>query len=494
MTFESTNEALLASATDVTATWNSTAFSPGGDVGLVARDTIALVARDNASTRERLWQLVSVDAPLGDVLDELSRVGISRLPDFALAQSEGELVRLVARGRMTVEITGTDGSTRSLDPSNVRTWLEEAVADVASVELSLPVASGADADQAAAGLNAEGGFFVLAGSVPASSLTREFDAGRPVPAARAASDTAESEPGRIESATTVPDAGSATADGGDVGSDDAIGMNAAAHGGHDDVRADRSAGADSANSRAGTDQADDSANARAGADRADEADEADQADQAEGAGQDPSASDIGLDAGVDGEVDRDRGGDDAEAADPSEPDIGLNAGLVGDADPEPGGADDGATDPSDSDIGLNAAVDGDAVREVGGVDEAAASGDGDGRPTVHAVLAFANGERIPVDRTVLVGRNPKIAGVVDTELPRIMKYEGKGLSRTHAEIRVEDGQLVLEDLDSTNGTEVEAPGAERETLDPATPVVITIGTSIIFGDQLICDVEAPTPS
>ncbi len=111
---------------------------------------------------------------------------------------------------------------------------------------------------------------------------------------------------------------------------------------------------------------------------------------------------------------------------------------------------------------------------------------------MHAILAFGNGERVPVDRNVLIGRNPKITGQVD-ELPRILKYDGpgQGLSRTHAEIRIEGGQLVVEDLQSTNGTEVQLPGSKRERIASGRAVAIVYGSVIVFGDELVCDVEAP---
>ncbi len=112
-------------------------------------------------------------------------------------------------------------------------------------------------------------------------------------------------------------------------------------------------------------------------------------------------------------------------------------------------------------------------------------------PTIHGVLAFSNGERINVDRSVLIGRNPKVAGAVEGGLPHIMKFDGpgQGLSRTHAEVRVEHGEMLLEDLQSTNGTEVQLPGQQRRRLRGGEPVVVVPGTLIDFGDELHCTVE-----
>jgi pSer/pThr/pTyr-binding forkhead associated (FHA) protein len=110
---------------------------------------------------------------------------------------------------------------------------------------------------------------------------------------------------------------------------------------------------------------------------------------------------------------------------------------------------------------------------------------------VHGILAFSNGERINVDRSVLIGRNPKVAGAIEGGLPHIMKFEGpgQGLSRTHAEVRIEGGEMLLEDLQSTNGTEVQLPGQPRRRVRSGEPVVVVPGTLIDFGDELHCTVE-----
>ena len=107
-------------------------------------------------------------------------------------------------------------------------------------------------------------------------------------------------------------------------------------------------------------------------------------------------------------------------------------------------------------------------------------------PVVVAVLAFDTGERVPVDRAVLIGRNPKITGTVTADLPRIMKYDGPGhgLSRTHAEVRLVGADLVVEDLNSTNGTELEFGDGGRETVSPGRPVVIGVGSVVVLGDEL----------
>ena len=110
-----------------------------------------------------------------------------------------------------------------------------------------------------------------------------------------------------------------------------------------------------------------------------------------------------------------------------------------------------------------------------------------------ATLTFSNGVRLAADGPVLVGRNPKVAEMIDGELPRIVRFEGMtgGLSRTHAAIRVVGVDVVVEDLNSTNGTDVELPGQLPERLPGGMPMVVSIGTELLFGEELRCVVEPP---
>ena len=150
-------------STGASLSWGTTSFDPGSDVALVARNTVGLIERNNPSTRARLWGLVSDDAPLDDILDELSSTGLKALPDFGLAQVEGTAIRIVARGRAKISALLDSGTTYEIDASGVRTWIEELVEDVAAITMTLPLLDG---EAPAAGGEA---FAVLAGSVPASS-------------------------------------------------------------------------------------------------------------------------------------------------------------------------------------------------------------------------------------------------------------------------------------------------------------------------------------
>src|SRR4051812_3268352 len=79
-----------------------------------------------------------------------------------------------------------------------------------------------------------------------------------------------------------------------------------------------------------------------------------------------------------------------------------------------------------------------------------------------------DGTRIPVtDDPVTIGRLPE-CDVVLTD---------PNVSRRHAEIRRQDGQIVVVDLDSTNGTRVNGTGVRQQPL--ADGDVITVGTATL---------------
>jgi resuscitation-promoting factor RpfA len=466
-----------------TAAWGTTSFVPGNDVGLVARHTVGLIERNNPSTRERLWGLVATDAPLDDILDELSSTGLKSLPDFGIAQVDGENIRVVARGRTVVTAELGTGATHVVDATTVRTWIEEALSDVVAVTIALAAASDDDVVETGAGDT----FAVLAGSVPAASLTRRYD-----------------EPDRHAAAAEawVPSSGPTdeAAEQGGAEDDDQQDDDQQDDDQQDDDQHDDDQHDDDESDLVSTDLEFSTGDASADG----------MEDVATDSPPIPAASDTSWfeDPDSSGIV---TPGD----AQPSDPQPAPPAfGVADDARPEilpPSGpapdstiilgADDAATRvptvaPFDAEADLAHSL-GDDVDdgEQDGVDADGVGGQfgsNDMTATVVGSLAFSNGTRLDVDRSVLIGRNPKVSGSVDGPLPHIMKFEGpgQGLSRTHAEIRIEGGEMVLEDLQSTNGTEVELPGEPRRRLHGGDPVVIVPGTLIDFGDDLHCTVES----
>ncbi len=543
--------------------WGDTEFVPGRHVGLVSRSTVALIEAGHPVTRERLWSLIAVDAPIDDVLDELSSTGLKSLPAFAVAQLDSGALRLVARGATHVTVTFSDGDERIVDPSDVRTWREDVFVGVGRVSLGL--------DDEETSTEHSDRFFVLAGSVPASSLERRFDEVGQLAAAAAASWTpqpplvqpipgigitpgaddllpaaghrvdstdrrapgAEAEttstsdersdggPETVDAAredpTRLPEVAPTLAETDDVERDDAEAETAsdqpfgspppgpAAVSGHEPAPGvEGSFPPEDSNETISSIDFSGPVSAPETTTSADEEDNYDfiyghtVARSVEGAAvriDDEEVGSGGLISSVPGEAPvTNSGSSDAVAA------------LEGDH--------DGLT-VSRAELAAMKGVSGAAAQD-GNRDEVLAVMCSSGHPNApHAascrvcgaaiatsspvavqrpplgVLVFSNGERVVADRTVLIGRNPRVSGTLTGELPRIVKLEsaGQGLSRTHAEVRIEGWQMLLEDLQSTNGTEVTLPGQAPRRLHAGDPVALVAGATVDFGEELQCRVE-----
>ena len=509
--------------------WGETEFVPGRHVGLVGRLTVALIEAGHASTRDRLWRLIAIDAPMDDVLDELSATGLKDLPSFAIAQLDGDDVRLVARGSSRIVVTFTDGSIRTVDPSDVRTWREEVLVGVSMLAVTVD-----DAGDALGSTNAHGDrFFVLAGSVPAASLERRFDRAdalaaqaaelwRPSSSADSSDDLPDDEvlvesetepdfvpvvesvddqPAAWPSAEPVDEVASSPSDDSTMPPEDSnetissIDFDAPVPRAPVDSTAPRSDVVDSPGVDSGAAEADGNYDFIYGHTVA---------RSVEGAAVRPDETATGAGGLIS-----------------SVPSVGLVSPLspsdVAQVPQALAGDHDGMTISRSDLMAMKSASAGAPVAPTPGSNEVLAVLCPSGHPNPpHAascrlcgatigtstpvsvprpplgVLVFSNGERVVADRTVLIGRNPRVSGTLTGDLPRIVKLEsaGQGLSRTHAEVRIEGWQMLLEDLQSTNGTEVTLPGQAPRRLHAGDPVALVPGATVDFGDELHCTVEA----
>lgn len=526
--------------------WGTTEFLLGPHVGLVGHTTFGLVESGHSSTRDQLWQLVAADAPIDDILDALSANGLKALPSFGLAQIDGDRLRVVARGGTRIVGISTDGSEREIDPSGVRTWREEVLTDTALLKIALVDADSEHVDPADVD---DGGdrFFVLAGSVPAVSLTRHFDVVDPHAAAAqhgwsagpsaplesgatiesdddvlsipelSSSSTPESEHVQaiVESeseSAPVPDpevdvdapADDAVPPDGEPGDDGRFPLDSNETISPTDLGRFEESPPASVSSDPDEAPADDNYDfiyghtvARSVEGAAVRVEESDEEGEGEGL-----ISSVPVSTGdVPSPGDHDGHTNPAVAAPvPTESTLaGDHDGLtmtreqlaaLRQAESEP------APTPGANEV-LAVMCDARhpnppqaATCRSCGVPLGTARPVSVPRPPL-GVLVFSNGDRIIADRQILIGRNPRITGTSTSELPRIVKFEsaGQGLSRTHAEVRLEGWQMLLEDLQSTNGTEVVLPGQAVRRMHAGEPVVIVPGTSIDFGDELTCTVE-----
>jgi hypothetical protein len=101
------------------------------------------------------------------------------------------------------------------------------------------------------------------------------------------------------------------------------------------------------------------------------------------------------------------------------------------------------------------------------------------------VLVFDNGDRVAVDRPVVLGRDPKPWSSPDPEAPvlhAVSSVTGQ-VSRTHAEVRASGWDVVVTDLGAMNGTSLTAPGAAPVAIEPGLPTVLSSGSRIDLGGE-----------
>lgn len=107
-------------------------------------------------------------------------------------------------------------------------------------------------------------------------------------------------------------------------------------------------------------------------------------------------------------------------------------------------------------------------------------------------LEFTDGRRLLVDRAVVIGRRPQADPSPTGELPAVFTVHSpqRAISRTHLRLSSRDGKVVLEDLNSTNGTEVQPVGQPTFLLEPGQSMALEDGMVVTIGDQVAFTVVA----
>jgi FHA domain len=112
---------------------------------------------------------------------------------------------------------------------------------------------------------------------------------------------------------------------------------------------------------------------------------------------------------------------------------------------------------------------------------------------VLAVLRASDGSTAELDRPVLIGRAPS-SDRSSSHAPRLMTVPSPNhdISRTHLEVAPDDWQIVVTDLNSTNGTILVRPGAgDRQQLAPGERVPIQVGSVMELGDGVSVLIDFP---
>ena len=102
------------------------------------------------------------------------------------------------------------------------------------------------------------------------------------------------------------------------------------------------------------------------------------------------------------------------------------------------------------------------------------------RPTL-GFIVFDDGNTFGLDRSYVIGREPVAAEGSNAEV-LVLHDNNETLSRTHAELKLDDWTVQLMDLNSTNGTYVWDQTFERwNQLAPGHAVELKSGDTIALG-------------
>jgi pSer/pThr/pTyr-binding forkhead associated (FHA) protein len=103
------------------------------------------------------------------------------------------------------------------------------------------------------------------------------------------------------------------------------------------------------------------------------------------------------------------------------------------------------------------------------------------------VLRLSTGDIVSLDRGVIMGRAPQAPPSLPPELqPHVVRIASpqRDLSRNHVQVVVEGWQVVLRDLDTTNGTTVTTPGGTPTRLRGSDPLVLEPGSVVSMADEV----------
>jgi hypothetical protein len=121
------------------------------------------------------------------------------------------------------------------------------------------------------------------------------------------------------------------------------------------------------------------------------------------------------------------------------------------------------------------------------------------------LLRLSTGDVIPLDRGVIMGRNPRLPDELDPAneqsghpqpaRPHLIRLPSpdNDVSRTHVEVRLEDWHVLAVDLGSTNGTTVTIPGQPPVRLRAHEAMPLEPNAEVTLADEIVFRFEVPTP-
>ncbi|SDD43075.1 FHA domain-containing protein [Sanguibacter gelidistatuariae] len=107
-------------------------------------------------------------------------------------------------------------------------------------------------------------------------------------------------------------------------------------------------------------------------------------------------------------------------------------------------------------------------------------------------IRMSSGLSVPLDRAVLIGRAPVVSRVAARDLPRLVTVvsPNQDISRTHAQVRVDGEDVLVTDLNSTNGMLLVEPGLPPRRLRSGEPTPLRAHAVVDLGDDVTFTLES----
>ncbi|GAA1850070.1 FHA domain-containing protein [Myceligenerans crystallogenes] len=112
--------------------------------------------------------------------------------------------------------------------------------------------------------------------------------------------------------------------------------------------------------------------------------------------------------------------------------------------------------------------------------------------SAQAGAAGPRGEQVvELDRAVIVGRRPRTSTTSASGMPRLVTVSSpnQDISRSHLEVSLEEWQVLVSDLATTNGTTLMRPGQPPRRLHPNEKEIIADGDVVDLGDGVTLKFE-----
>lgn len=100
-------------------------------------------------------------------------------------------------------------------------------------------------------------------------------------------------------------------------------------------------------------------------------------------------------------------------------------------------------------------------------------------------LVFDDGTSYVLEQGVVVGRDPQCDSSHQGAIRLQVDDPSLSVSKTHMALALKAGALLVEDLHSTNGTQVTTPEGQTSDVLPGSPIIVARGALIHFGDRSV---------